>query len=67
MEPETSLSTGVALLGNETHQPHRGYAHSACRLKKAPLEGEGIVSQRLSAPYRSGPSRDKVKNPDSRR
>jgi ATP-dependent DNA ligase len=27
---------------------------------------EGIVSKRLSAPYRSGPSRDwiKVKNPD---
>ena len=28
---------------------------------------EGIVSKRLSAPYRSGPSRDwiKVKNPES--
>jgi bifunctional non-homologous end joining protein LigD len=28
---------------------------------------EGIISKRLSAPYRSGPSRDwiKVKNPDS--
>jgi bifunctional non-homologous end joining protein LigD len=28
---------------------------------------EGIVSKRLSAPYRSGPSRDwlKAKNPDS--
>jgi ATP-dependent DNA ligase len=28
---------------------------------------EGIVSKRLSAPYRSGPSKDwiKVKNPDS--
>ncbi len=28
---------------------------------------EGIVSKRLNAPYRSGPSRDwlKVKNPDS--
>ena len=28
---------------------------------------EGIVSKRLAAPYRSGPSRDwlKVKNPDS--
>jgi hypothetical protein len=28
---------------------------------------EGIVSKKLSAPYRSGPSRDwiKVKNPDS--
>jgi hypothetical protein len=30
---------------------------------------EGIVSKRLTAPYRSGPSRDwiKVKNPDSPR
>jgi ATP-dependent DNA ligase len=26
---------------------------------------EDIVSKRLSAPYRSGLSRDKVKNPDS--
>jgi hypothetical protein len=26
---------------------------------------EGIVSKRLTAPYRSGPSRDWVKNPDS--
>jgi bifunctional non-homologous end joining protein LigD len=28
---------------------------------------EGIVSKRLNAPYRSGPSRDwlKIKNPDS--
>ena len=28
---------------------------------------EGIVSKRLTAPYRSGPSRDwlKIKNPDS--
>jgi ATP-dependent DNA ligase len=33
----------------------------ACRIGH-----EGIVSKRLSAPYRSGPSRDwiKVKNPD---
>jgi bifunctional non-homologous end joining protein LigD len=33
------------------------------------MELEGIVSKRLSAPYRSGPSRDwlKIKNPDSRR
>jgi bifunctional non-homologous end joining protein LigD len=36
--------------------------HHACKLGL-----EGIVSKRLSAPYRSGPSRDwlKVKNPDS--
>ena len=34
----------------------------ACKLRL-----EGIVSKRLTAPYRSGPSRDwiKVKNPDS--
>jgi bifunctional non-homologous end joining protein LigD len=33
----------------------------------AALGLEGIVSNKLSAPYRSGPSRDwiKVKNPDS--
>jgi bifunctional non-homologous end joining protein LigD len=32
-----------------------------------PVVLEGIVSKRLSAPYRSGPSRDwlKVKNPGS--
>ena len=37
------------------------FAH-ACKLGL-----EGIVSKRLSAPYRSGPSRDslKIKNPNS--
>jgi ATP-dependent DNA ligase len=37
--------------------------HHACMMGL-----EGIVSKRLTAPYRSGPSRDwiKVKNPDSR-
>jgi ATP-dependent DNA ligase len=36
--------------------------HQACKMGL-----EGIVSKRLSAPYRSGPSKDwiKVKNPDS--
>jgi bifunctional non-homologous end joining protein LigD len=36
-------------------------------LQACKLGLEGIVSKRLSAPYRSGPSRDwlKVKNPDS--
>jgi bifunctional non-homologous end joining protein LigD len=36
--------------------------HQSCKMGL-----EGIVSKRLSAPYRSGPSRDwiKVKNPDS--
>jgi bifunctional non-homologous end joining protein LigD len=36
--------------------------HQSCKMGL-----EGIVSKRLSAPYRPGPSRDwlKVKNPDS--
>jgi bifunctional non-homologous end joining protein LigD len=34
--------------------------HQACKLGL-----EGIVSKRLSAPYKSGPSRLKIKNPDS--
>ena len=36
--------------------------HQSCKMGL-----EGIVSKRLSAPYRSGPSRDllKVNNPDS--
>jgi hypothetical protein len=40
----------------------------APRSSGTPASGfEGIVSKRLTAPYRSGPSRDwiKVKNPDS--
>jgi hypothetical protein len=40
-----------------------------CHRVPAPckLGFEGIVSKRLTAPYRSGPSRDwvKIKNPDS--
>jgi ATP-dependent DNA ligase len=47
-----------------THTDHDGAAifQQACKMGL-----EGIVSKRLSAPYRSGPSRDwiKVKNPDS--
>ena len=46
------------------HTPDDGATifRQACRMGL-----EGIVSKRLSAPYRSGPSRDwiKVKNPDS--
>jgi hypothetical protein len=40
---------------------------AAIFLQACKLGLEGIVSKRLSAPYRSGPSRDwvKVKNPDS--
>jgi bifunctional non-homologous end joining protein LigD len=54
-------AAGIAL--NE-HTDENGavvFLH-ACRMGL-----EGIVSKRLTAPYRSGPSRDwiKVKNPDS--
>jgi bifunctional non-homologous end joining protein LigD len=40
---------------------------SAVFQRACKLGAGGIVSKRLSAPYRSGPSRDwiKVKNPDS--
>jgi bifunctional non-homologous end joining protein LigD len=44
------------------------YADGATVFQQACAMGlEGIVSKRLTAPYRSGPSRDwiKVKNPDS--
>ena len=45
--------------------PTRTAPCSSC--KPASMGLEGIVSKRLSAPYRSGPSRDwlKVKNPNS--
>jgi hypothetical protein len=44
----------------------RGYGAATFR-QACSMGLEGIVSKRLSAPYRSGPSRDwiKVKNPDS--
>jgi ATP-dependent DNA ligase len=44
------------------NEPMRSIFHQACKMGL-----EGIVSKRLSAPYKSGPSRDwiKVKNPDS--
>jgi len=45
-----------------------GQADGAAIFQQACRMGlEGIVSKRLSAPYRSGPSRDwfKIKNPDS--
>ena len=40
----------------------RRFVHQSCKMRL-----ERIVSKRLSAPYRSGPSKDwiKVKNPDS--
>jgi bifunctional non-homologous end joining protein LigD len=46
---------------------HTGDDGAAIFQQACTLGLEGIVSKRLSAPYRSGPSRDwiKVKNPDS--
>jgi bifunctional non-homologous end joining protein LigD len=50
------------VLGEHTDEDGATIFLQACRMRL-----EGIVSKRLSAPYRSGPSRDwiKVKNPDS--
>jgi ATP-dependent DNA ligase len=51
------------------HRPQRPYREDGATIfRQACRMGlEGIVSKKLSAPYRSGPSRDwlKVKNPDS--
>jgi bifunctional non-homologous end joining protein LigD len=50
------------VLSTHTAEDGASIFQQACRMGL-----EGIVSKRLSAPYRSGPSRDwlKVKNPDS--
>jgi bifunctional non-homologous end joining protein LigD len=50
------------VLSDHTHDDGATIFRQACCMGL-----EGIVSKRLSAPYRSGPSRDwiKVKNPDS--
>jgi ATP-dependent DNA ligase len=51
----------IAIVFNEhTHEDGATVFRHACKLGL-----EGIVSKRLTAPYRSGPSRDwiKVKNP----
>jgi bifunctional non-homologous end joining protein LigD len=50
------------VLSEHTDQDGATVFRQACKMGL-----EGIVSKRLSAPYRSGPSRDwiKVKNPDS--
>jgi bifunctional non-homologous end joining protein LigD len=56
-------SASVAIVFNEhTDEDGATVFRHACKLGL-----EGIVSKRLSTPYRSGPSRDwiKVKNPDS--
>ena len=54
-------STGIVLNEHTDEEGSVVFRH-ACKLGL-----EGIVSKRLTAPYRSGPSRDwvKVKNPDS--
>jgi bifunctional non-homologous end joining protein LigD len=50
------------VLSEHTDEDGATIFQQACRMGL-----EGIVSKRLTAPYRSGPSRDwlKVKNPDS--
>jgi ATP-dependent DNA ligase len=50
------------VLGEHTDEDGAAIFLQACK-----MGFEGIVSKRLTAPYRSGPSRDwvKVKNPDS--
>ena len=50
------------MLGTHAAEDGATIFQQACRMGL-----EGIVSKRLSAPYRSGPSRDwiKVKNPNS--
>jgi bifunctional non-homologous end joining protein LigD len=50
------------VLSDHTDEDGATIFRQACRMGL-----EGIVSKRLSAPYRSGPSRDwlKVKNPES--
>ena len=56
------LGLGI-VLSEHTDEDGAAIFQQACKLGL-----EGIVSKRLSAPYRSGPSRDwlKIKNPDSR-
>jgi bifunctional non-homologous end joining protein LigD len=55
-------STAGIVFNEHTDQDGATVFEHACR-----FGFEGIVSKRLNAPYRSGPSRDwiKVKNPDS--
>jgi ATP-dependent DNA ligase len=50
------------VLSAHTAEDGAAIFQQACRMGL-----EGLVSKRLSAPYRSGPSRDwlKIKNPDS--
>jgi ATP-dependent DNA ligase len=57
----TSWTVGI-VLSDHTSDDGATIFRQACRMGL-----EGIVSKRLTAPYRSGPSRDwlKIKNPDS--
>jgi bifunctional non-homologous end joining protein LigD len=50
------------VLSQHTDEDGAAIFQQACKMRL-----EGIVSKRLSAPYRSGPSRDwlKIKNPDN--
>jgi bifunctional non-homologous end joining protein LigD len=62
LERLLSLSRTGIVFNEHTDQDGATVFQHACKLGL-----EGIVSKRLTAPYRSGPSRDwlKVKNPDS--
>jgi bifunctional non-homologous end joining protein LigD len=57
---EATLTAGIVFNEHTDDDGATVFRH-ACKLGL-----EGIVSKRLAAPYRSGPSRDwlKVKNPD---
>jgi hypothetical protein len=60
--PRPSCDRSLFVISEHTDEDGATIFQEACRMGL-----EGIVSKKLSAPYRSGPSRDwlKVKNPDS--
>jgi hypothetical protein len=60
--PTRPAALRLGILSEHTDEDGAAIFAQACRMGL-----EGIVSKRLTAPYRSGPSRDwiKVKNPDS--
>jgi bifunctional non-homologous end joining protein LigD len=60
--PQPWSSPAATVFNEHTEQVGAVVFRDACKMGL-----EGIASKRLSAPYRSGPSRDwiKVKNPDS--
>ena len=61
----TTLPANAAKLRPDVRTSDTTYEEK--QLRETKPSREGILSKRLSAPYRSGPSRDwiKVKNPDS--